>query len=88
MTTTNVNLVAKMEDGKTIIGESEIPEYAEKQNTYIEKLYVDPENPKPMDGAIDEIISADIIVIGPRKLIHLYNPKLFGRWNNRCSKQK
>lgn len=36
MTTTNVNLVAKMEDGKTIIGESEIPEYAEKQNTYIE----------------------------------------------------
>ena len=56
MTTTNVNLVAKMEDGKTIIGESEIPEYAEKQNTYIEKLYVDPENPKPMDGAIDEIM--------------------------------
>ena len=36
MTTTNVNLVAKMEDGKTIIGESEIPEYAEKQNTYID----------------------------------------------------
>jgi hypothetical protein len=72
MTTTNVNLVAKMEDGKTIMGESEIPEYAEKQNTYIEKLYVDPENPKPMDGAIDEIMGADIIVIGPRKPIYIY----------------
>ena len=64
MTTTNVNLVSKMEDGKTIIGESEIPEYAEKQN-------VEPENPKPMDGAIDEIMGADIIVIGPRKPIYI-----------------
>ena len=58
--------------GKTIIGESEIPEYAEKQNTYIEKLYVDPESPKPMDGAIDEIMGADIIVIGARKPIYIY----------------
>ena len=62
----------KWKIGSIVVGESEIPEYAEKQNTYIEKLYVDPENPKPMDGAIDEIMGADIIVIGPRKPIYIY----------------
>lgn len=58
----------KWKIGSIVVGESEIPEYAEKQSTYIEKLYVEPENPKPMDGAIDEILSADIIVIGPGSL--------------------
>ena len=61
----------KWKIGSIVVGESEIPEYAEKQNTYIEKLYVEPENPKPMDGAIDEILSADIIVIGPREPIYI-----------------
>ena len=64
-------LQLKWKIGSIVVGESEIPEYAEKQNTYIEKLYVDPENPKPMDGAIDEIMGADIIVIGPRKPIYI-----------------
>ena len=64
-------LQLKWKIGSIVVGESEIPEYAEKQNTYIEKLYVEPENPKPMDGAIDEILSADIIVIGPRKPIYI-----------------
>lgn len=61
----------KWKIGSIVVGESEIPEYAEKQSTYIEKLYVEPENPKPMDGAIDEILSADIIVIGPREPIYI-----------------
>ena len=64
-------LQLKWKIGSIVVGESEIPEYAEKQSTYIEKLYVEPENPKPMDGAIDEILSADIIVIGPREPIYI-----------------
>lgn len=76
MTTTNVNLVAEMSDGSKIYGESEIPEIAKTRGIKIEKLSLDPENPKPMDGAIEEILSADMIILGPGSLYTSIMPNL------------
>lgn len=76
MTMANVNLVGTLEDDTIVYGESKIPEVAIEQKSRIRKVTLDPENPKPMDGAIEEILNSDIIVLGPGSLYTSVIPNL------------
>ncbi len=60
----DMRLVAEMEDGSIIRGESNIPESGKK----IKRLFTEPENCKPLEDAILAIQDADIIILGPGSL--------------------
>lgn len=68
----DMRLVAIMEDGSIIRGESNIPESGKK----IEKLYTEPENCKALDDVILAIHDADLIILGPGSLYTSIIPNL------------
>lgn len=71
-TLSNVMLVAEMEDGTNILGETNIP----AGNRKIKKVKLVPENPPALDEAVYELENADIIVIGPGSLYTSIIPNL------------
>ena len=68
----DMRLVAQMEDGRIIQGESNIPEAGGR----IKRLFCEPENPKALKEVIDAIKSADIILMGPGSLYTSVIPNL------------
>ena len=68
VTLDNMKLVAKLQNGNIIEGESQIPEEAIKQNSRIEELKIMPENAKALSEAMEAIQEADAIVMGPGSL--------------------
>lgn len=63
-TTENIQLKALMDDGSTVVGESAITASPHK----IVKLMTEPENPKASKRAVDAIMNADAIILGPGSL--------------------
>lgn len=68
VTLDNMKLVAKLQNGNIVEGESQIPEEAIKQNSRIEELKIIPENAKALSEAMEAIQEADAIVMGPGSL--------------------
>lgn len=68
----DMRLVAIMEDGSIIHGESNIPESGKK----IKKLYTEPEDCKPLEDVILAIQDADLIILGPGSLYTSIIPNL------------
>ncbi len=68
----NISLVAEMEDGTVVRGESHIPEAKKK----IARLTCDPSNPKPLPDTLDAIRHADLILLGPGSLYTSVLPNL------------
>lgn len=68
VTLDNMKLVAKLQNGNIIEGESQIPEEAIKQNSRIEELKIIPENAKALNEALEALKEADAIVMGPGSL--------------------
>ena len=71
-----VTLSAVLEDGTVIEGESNIGHHHDWQRTPIDKVYLTPANPKPVEGVIRAIEKADIIVLGPGSLYTSIIPNL------------
>ncbi|MEJ5173034.1 MAG: YvcK family protein [Hydrogenothermaceae bacterium] len=69
-----VNLVAKFTDGKVIKGEVEITEYGKKLVAKIEDIWLEPPDVKAPQKAIDRIINADMIILGPGSLFTSITP--------------
>lgn len=67
----NTNLVARLEGGEVLSGESNLSDHPKR----IEKIELEEEAP-PYQPAIDEIRSADVIVIGPGSLFTSLVPNL------------
>lgn len=68
----DMKLVAEMEDGRMIKGESNIPEAGGK----IKRLFTNPKNCRPLQDAIDAIKDADLIILGPGSLYTSVIPNL------------
>ena len=71
-TTDDMRLVARMEDGSIVKGESHIPEAGKK----IIELSCEPKNCKPSQDVIEAINNADLIVLGPGSLYTSITPNL------------
>ncbi|XVJ52396.1 MAG: YvcK family protein [Vampirovibrio sp.] len=67
-----ITLVAEMDNGQRVRGESRIPE---AEGT-IQRLYCEPYNAKPTSEAIDAILEADLIILGPGSLFTSVIPNL------------
>lgn len=68
----DMKLVAELEDGRIIKGESNIPEAKGK----IKRLFTDPRECRPLDDAIHAIKDADLIILGPGSLYTSVIPNL------------
>ena len=71
-TVSNVQLVAEYENGSTTVGEARIP----KRNEKIQRVYLEPRNPKPTQAALEAIREADVIVLGPGSIFTSIIPNL------------
>ncbi len=68
----DMRLVAEMDDGSIIKGESNIPESGKK----IKRLFSKPDNCKPLEDVIWAIHDADLIILGPGSLYTSVIPNL------------
>lgn len=68
MTLQDAHLKAYLENGDCILGEKYIPEYVSKMNTKIDKIALMPNVCKPLEESVEDIMEADVIVIGPGSL--------------------
>lgn len=71
-TTSRVDLVAEMDDGSTITGETEIVSSQKR----IRRIYLNPEQPEIFPDALEAIQEADLIVIGPGSVFTSVIPNL------------
>ena len=76
VTEESIALIAHYADGSSIRGESAIPEYAYEHDVAITSMELDPRAPKANGDCIDEILAADLLVIGPGSLYTSLIPNL------------
>ena len=76
VTEESIALIAHYANGSSIRGESAIPEYAYENDVAITSMELDPRAPKANGDCIDEILAADLLVIGPGSLYTSLIPNL------------
>lgn len=76
VTLDDMKLVAILENGDEIDGESRIPDEAIARKSKIKKLMINPENAKPLVDALKAIEEADAIIMGPGSLYTSIIPNL------------
>ncbi len=67
-----IKLHAELDDGTIVTGESKIPMYARK----IRRVYLSPQDAKPLPETLVAILQADLIIIGPGSLYTSILPSL------------
>lgn len=76
VTVEDVRLVAELENGTIIRGESKIPEIQQKENSRIKRIYLEPSPAAPFEEVLVDILNAEAIVLGPGSLYTSVIPNL------------
>ena len=76
VTSEDVTLCARLKNGKIIRGESRIPKAVSKMKSPIEEVFLEPSSVQPLDSAVEAIMKADMIVLGPGSLYSSIIPNL------------
>jgi uncharacterized cofD-like protein len=76
ITLDDVRLCAKTDNGNTILGEFNIGHRDLTDDSKIERVYFNQQNVKPLNEAIEAIMEADIVVLGPGSLYTSIIPNL------------
>jgi uncharacterized cofD-like protein len=76
VTEENINLIAELEDGTEIHGESNIGHHHLTHPGKIKRIKLNKSSVKPVQQAIDAIYEADVIVLGPGSLYTSIVPNL------------
>lgn len=76
VTLENVKLKARLKNGNIVEGESNIPKEAIKQNSSIERIFIDPKDAIALKEALLAIKDADAIILGPGSLYTSIIPNL------------
>ena len=76
VTEENINLIAELEDGTEIQGESNIGNHHLSHPGKIKRIRLSKSSVKPIEQAIDAIYEADVIVLGPGSLYTSIIPNL------------
>ena len=76
VTNADCNLVADFENGASVVGESKIAAKKKEQNCRIQQVRLEPKHPQALPHAIDAILSADMIILGPGSLYTSIIPNL------------
>jgi len=76
VTLDDIKLCAELEDGFVICGESNIGKHNTFHKGRIKRVFLEPQNVKPLQEAIDAILEADVILFGPGSLYTSIIPNL------------
>lgn len=76
VTLDNVTLKAKLKNGTIAEGESNIPKVVIQSCSPIERMYIEPANARAVQEAVDAIMEADAVVLGPGSLYTSLIPNL------------
>lgn len=76
VTTEDVRLMARFDDGTEVFGESKITEHKKNTDRRITKVALIPKNPPALKESLDAIESADMIILGPGSLYTSIIPNL------------
>lgn len=76
VTTADVQLEAKFENGASVVGESKIFYCKKKEDCRISEVHLIPEHPRALPAALAAIREADMIVLGPGSLYTSIIPNL------------
>lgn len=76
VTLENMILKAVLENGQIIEGESAIPKEALRQQSHIKNIFIEPEDARPPEEALNVIKNADAIILGPGSLYTSVIPNL------------
>lgn len=76
VTSENVTLCARLENGEIVRGESRIPLIVRRHNSPIREVFLDPPDPPALRSAIDAILAADMVILGPGSLYSSIIPNL------------
>ncbi|MDK2917912.1 MAG: hypothetical protein PWQ37_645 [Candidatus Petromonas sp.] len=76
VTTEDVTLYAKLQNGQIIKGESQIPIKSLELGSPIEKVFMKPKKAAALEESLEAIMNADVIVLGPGSLYTSILPNL------------
>lgn len=69
-------LKARLKNGSIVEGESNIPRKVIEQKSKIDRIFIEPRNAKALDEAVEAILDADTIILGPGSLYTSVIPNL------------
>lgn len=72
----NIQIGARLHDGTTVFGESEIGHRQANYSNAIEKIFMEPDNARALPEAVESLLSAEAIILGPGSLYTSIIPNL------------